>query len=320
MTRKWLVVPVLLAVLLAGCSPATPVAPVATAVPVAPEPFAGKTFYWLAAVNGDPFYIAGKAGWDAAAKDLGVQVKFVGPLDASLSEHNKIFEQLIADPNTAGILLYLMDFNAERPLVEEAQAKGIPVIIANTDSPFPRLGFVGTDHAQVGRSAAAIAAKAIGCKGSVGTIGNDSVVVPLRMKSFDEEMAKLCPDVEIVPMQTYHDAATQILATVDSYMIAHPDLTLLWFADGSSNKEIGPWRERIQAGSKTLFLGADMPKVALEAVKDGTWVGTVGQDTYSEEYWGLTYLVFAAQGKPVPDVTFVGAMNVTKDNVDQYLK
>lgn len=314
MTRK-LLVPVLLALVLAACAPAVvPVAPSAAA-----DPLAGKTFYWLAAVNGDAFYVPGLAGWKKAAEDFGVKAEFVGPIDANLAEQTKIFEQLIADPNTGGILFYALDFNAARPLIDEAQAKGIPVVVANTDAPYPRLAFIGTDHAQVGRSAAAVAAKAIGCKGSVGTVGNDSVVVPLRMKAFAEQMAILCPDVKVEPMATYHDAVTEAVSVVDNYMVAHPDLTLLWFADGSSNNSIGPWRERMQAGGKTLFLGSDMPPAALEAVKDGTWVGTIGQDTFAEEYWGLTFLVNTALGKAIPDTTFVAAMVVDKANVDKFI-
>lgn len=315
MTRK-LLVPVLLALLLAACAPAVAPTPVA----VAADPLAGKTFYWLAAVNGDAFYVPGLAGFNAAAKDLGVKVEFVGPLDANLAEQTKIFEQLIADPNTGGILFYALDFNASQPLIDEAQAKGIPVVVANTDSPLKtRVGFIGTDHKQIGMSAAAVAAKAIGCKGSVGTVGNDSVVVPLRMQAFAEQMAILCPDVKVEPMATYHDAVTEALSVVDNYMVAHPDLTLLWYADGSSNNSIGPWRERVQAGGKTLFLGSDMPPAALEAVKDGTWIGTIGQDTFAEEYWGLTFLVNAALGKGIPDTTFVAAMVVDKLNVDKFL-
>jgi len=310
---------VVLGLLLASCAPAIAPALAPEAPPVAVDPLAGKTFYWLAAVNGDAFYVPGLAGWTRAAEDLGVKVEFVGPLDANLNEQIKIFEQLIANPNTGGILFYAMDFSAAQPLVEEAAAKGIPVVVANTDSPYARIGFIGTDHAQLGRSAATVAAKAIGCKGSVGTVGNDSVVVPLRMKAFGEQMAKECPDVKVEQMATYHDAATEAVGIVDAYMVAHPDLTLLWFADGSSNNSIGPWRERIAAGGKTLFLGSDMPPAALEAVKDGTWIGSMGQDTFAEEYWGLVYLVNAALGRPIPDTTFVAALVVSPANVDKYL-
>lgn len=320
----------LVAVMLISCAPKVPVVvepvetvkPVVTEAPVEVNPLEGKTFYWLAANISNAFYVPGLEGWNAAAKELGVKVQFVGPLEgASVAEQSQIFEQLNSDPNTAGILFYAVDFNAAEPLIEEAEGKGIPVEVANTDSPYKtRSGFIGTDHKQMGQSSAAYAAKILGCKGSVGAIGNNSVVVPLRIQAFNEQIKVLCPDIKVYEESLYDGTALAAVATVDAYMIAHPDLSLLWFADGAANNTIGPWKERIEAGTKTLFLGSDMPPAALEAVKDGTWIGSMGQDTFAEEYWGLQMLVAKALGKSIPDTIFVASLVVTKDNVDQFIK
>jgi ribose transport system substrate-binding protein len=316
MTKK-LLVPVLLALVLAACAPA--VAPT-VAAPAVVDPLAGKTFYWLGDNISHPFYVIGLKGWNEAAKELGVKTQFVGPLVTDPAGQFKTLEELVANPNTAGILWYPENFTAGEPLIEEAQAKGIPVVIANSDSPFKtRVGFIGTDHGQMGRSAAAVAAKLINCKGSVGSIGNNSAPVLVRLQAFGDQMKVLCPNVKIEESAPYEGSALGAVATVDAYMVAHPDLTLLYFADGAASSTIAPWRERIQAGCKTLFLGSDMPDEALQAVKDGTWVATMGQDTYAEEYWGLTFLVNAALGKSIPDTTFVAAMIVDKTNVDKFL-
>jgi len=307
----------LVAVMLISCAPKVP-----AEAPKEANPLEGKTFYWLAANISNAFYVPGLEGWNAAAKELGVKVQFVGPLEgASVAEQSQTFEQLNADPNTGGILFYAVDFNAAEPLIEEAEGKGIPVEVGNTDSPYKtRSGFIGTDHKQIGQSAAAYAAKVLGCKGSVGAVGNNSVVVPLRMQAFNEQIKMLCPDITVYEESLYDGTAMAAVATVDAYMIAHPDLSLLWFADGAANNTIGPWKERIEAGTKTLFLGSDMPPAALDAVKDGTWIGLIGQDTYAEEYWGLQMLVAKALGKSIPDTIFVASLVVTKDNVDQFIK
>ncbi len=322
---KWLlVILIILAVILAGCTTAKPTpapAPVATAVSALTKVTDGKTFYWLAANNSNPFYVVGLRGWNAAAKDLGVKVEFVGPLEPNLAEQIKTLEQLIANPNTGGILWYAMDFNAGEPLVKEAVAKGIPIVIANTDSPFKtRDAFIGTDHEGMGRDAGNVAAKALDCKGSVGSVGNNGVVVPLRMKAFGEQVKVLCPDMVVYEMALYDGSAAGATSTVDAYMIAHPDLGLLYFADGAAGQTVEPWKERIAAGSKTLFLGSDMPPAALDAVKDGTWIATMTQDTESEEYWGLTFLVARANGKSIPDSTYPRARVVDKANVDQFIE
>lgn len=305
---------VIMAALLISCAP-KPVAPVAVV-----DPLAGKTFYWLAANNSNAFYLPGLAGWNDAAKDLGVKVEFVGPMDPNLAEQMKILEQLIANPNTAGILMYAMDFNAAEPLVKEAVAKGIPFVNGNNDSPYKvRNGFIGTSSEQMGVSAAEIAAKAIQCKGSVGTMGGVGVSAPPRSNAFNKHIVELCPDVKIIESGVYDGSTTDAMRIMDAYLLANPDMSLLWFVDGAAGEVTQSWKEHQQAGTKTLFLGTDMQPNALAAVKDGSWIASMGQDTYSEEYWGLQMLVAKARGRSIPDTVFPAALIVTKDNVDKYI-
>lgn len=279
------------------------------------------TYSWLAANNSNPFYDPGLKGWEAAAKELGAKVEFVGPLEPNLAEQIKTLEELTANPNTCGIFWYAMDFNAGEPMVKEAEAKGITVVIGNTDSPFKtRSGFVGTDNGAFGLEAAAAAAKAIDCKGKVGSIGNPGAGVSLRMDSFNKQIKVLCPDVEVVESGLFDGSVQQAATLLDSYTAAHPDLTLLWWSEGAAGQMVQPWKEKQQAGVKTLFLATDMPDATLEAVKDGTFIATMGQDTKIEEEIGLHMLWDKQHGKTIPDSVFPRTLTITKDNVDQYLK
>ena len=306
---------VIVLLLLAGCG-----APAPTAVP-APTAETG-VYYWLAINISHPFYIPGIAGWNAAAKELGVNAKFVGPQESILAEQIKTFEELIANPTTKGIFLYPMDANAGEPLVKEAEAKGITVVMGNSDSTFKtRSGFIGTDNVIMGQQAAAFAAKIINCKGSVGAIANNVGAASLdRAESFNAEIARLCPAVVVEDTGIFDANTGAGLALLDSYMIAHPNLTFLWWTEGSASLMVQPWKEKQDAGLKTLFLGTDMPDAGLEAVRDGIFIGTLGQDTFTEEYFGLLMLVTKQKGLNIPDTTLLGTIIVTKDNVGQYLK
>ena len=68
------------------------------------------------------------------------------------------------------------------------------------------------------------------------------------------------------------------------------------------------------------FLATDMPESTLQAVKDGVFAGSIGQDTYTEEYWGVLLLDALRKGLRVPDTLYLSAIIVTPENVDQYLK
>ena len=290
---------------------------IVTATPEEPQ----GTFYFLAANNSDPFYVPGVAGLKDAAAAVGGKAEFVGPMDLSIAAQVKTFEELIANPDTAGIMLYAIDHNALDPMVIEARAKGIPVVIGAADAPVKhRNAFVGYDNAVLGVQAAEWAAKLIGGKGKVGMMGViTGANVTERMTAFGEYLTANYPDIEVVEAGQHDGSAEGEVKALDSYLVAHPDLTLIWWADGAAGQMAQPIKERQAAGLTTLFLATDMPDSTLQAVKDGVFVGSVGQDTYTEAYWCVTLLDALRKGQRVPDSLYLSAILVDKANVEQFL-
>ena len=82
---------------------------------------ADQEYIWVAANVAHPFYTEGKAGWDAAAKALGVKASLVGPVASDVQQQITIIEQAIAKPTTAGILVYAVDYNALEPVLVKAR-------------------------------------------------------------------------------------------------------------------------------------------------------------------------------------------------------
>lgn len=325
----FVVVLLIWALMLSGCkddkeATATSVAdssPMPMPEPTSPPEKEPGTYYWLAANNSNSFYHPGLQGWNAAAEELNVNVEFVGPEEPNLAEQISTFEALIANPDTKGVFFYAMDFNAGEPMVIEAQENGIPVIYGNTDSPFKtRVGFVGTESKIMGQQAASYAESLIGCDDvSVAGLGNNGAVVPQRLQYFLDAFQELCPDATIMELGLNDGSLQGSISLLESYTIANPDVTLIWWGDGAAGQLVEVWKEIVDNGSKTLFLGTDMQQPALEAVRDGDWVGTIGQDTFAEEYWGLKFLVAYNKGLAIPDSTLLSTMIITPDNVDQYL-
>lgn len=300
----------------------TTVASCATApVPVtqAPMPHTG-TYYFLAANNSDPFYVPGVKGFKAAGDSVGMKTEFVGPMDLSTTAQMQTFEQLCASPDTKGVFWYAADFNAGEPILESCQAKGIPVVIGAADSPFKtRNAFVGYNNTVLGNQAAEWTAKLISCKGSVGTISVNGANLTERTEAFNKHIVELCPNVKVYQRATHDGSAQSASATIDAYMTAHPDLSLLWFADGGAGQQAQNWKDKQAQGVKTLFLATDMPPATLQAVKDGIFIGSVGQDTFTEEYFGLLLLDYINKGMRVPDTLYLSMIPVDKNNVDQYM-
>ena len=278
------------------------------------------TYYFLAGNNSDPFYIPGVAGFTDAATCVGMKSEFVGPMDLNLASQMKTFEELVASPETKGIFWYPMDFNAGEPFIKEAIAKGIPMVIGAADSPFKtRNAFIGYNNTVLGQQAGAWAAELIGCKGEVGTISVNGANLEERTKAFYEYIESVCPEVASYERATHDGSATSASATIEAYLVAHPDLSLLWFADGGAGQQAQTWKDKQAQGVKTLFLATDMPPATLQAVKDGIFVGSVGQDTYTEAYFGVLLMDALSKGLRVPDTLYLSAILIDKDNVDQFL-
>lgn len=307
----------LMMVMLAGCASKVP-APTEIAPP---QPTAETgTYYFLAANNSDPFYIPGVAGFTQAGKELGVKTEFVGPMDLSLAAQMKTFEELVANPDTKGIFWYAMDFNAGEPFVKEAIAKGIPVVIGAADSPYKtRSAFIGYNNTVLGQQAGAWAAKLTNCKGSVGTVSVIGPNLEERKAGFYAYLKQVCPDLKLIDPVTHDGSAANATAVLQAYMVANPDLTLLWFCDGGAGQQVQTWKDMQASGTKTMFLAMDMPPATLDAVKDGTFIGSVGQNTFAEEYWGMKLLYAKAHGIDIPDTVYLSAILVDKSNVDQYI-
>jgi len=298
-----------------------PVAEVVEVV-VTPEPAPERegTYYFLAGNNSDPFYVDGVKGFTEAAESVGMKSEFVGPMDLNLASQMKTFEELVASPETKGIFWYPMDFNAGEPFVKAAVDAGIPMVIGAADSPFKtRNAFIGYNNTVLGQQAGAWAAKLIDCKGEVGTISVNGPNLDERVNGFNEYIKSVCPEIMLHERATHDGSAASEAATLEAYLIAHPDLTLLWWADGAAGVQAGLWKDKQAQGVKTLFLATDMPQATLEAVRDGIFVGTVAQDTYTEEYWGVLLMDALQKGLRVPDTLYLSALLIDKTNVDKFL-
>lgn len=290
--------------------------------PAMPGPIGERdTFYFLAGNNRDPFYVPGVKGLMDAAAAVNMKAEFVGPMDANLAEHIAIFEQLNASSNTAGIMLYAWDPDAQAPLIQEAVDKGIPLVIGAADSPLKiRDAFVGYDNTILGQQAGAWIADLLGGHGVVGSVGINGYNVTERQEGMKSYLEANYPGITVIERTSHDGSAESGIKTLDAYLIANPDLDLLWWADGLAGQMAQPWKERQEAGAKTLFLGTDMPNATLQAVKDGVFVGSVGQDTYTEAYWCILALNELRLGRRVPDSLYLSALLVDQGNVDLYLE
>ena len=283
-----------------------------------------QEYYWLAANVGHPFYAEGKAGWDAGAKLLKVnKAELLGPLTGDVQQQVTMMEQLIANPNTAGILLYPVDYTAIGPVAQKARDKGITVILGNGDAEDKtwRDAFVGTDNLSLGRAAADLVAKTLNGKGKVGIVSFITAQNHQdRVKGFQDRLKEAYPGIEVVGIAPEDGSLEKEAAAARAFLQAHPDVNLLWTTDAGSGVVANVIKEFNLQG-KVLSVGTDRTTDQLDAIQDGTVSSTITQDTYAEQFISLMYLWLAYNNlSSLPDTTVTKPLIITKDNIDSQMK
>jgi ABC-type sugar transport system substrate-binding protein len=289
--------------------------------PTIVEPEDEQWYPFLAGNNRDPFYDPAQRALKDFAATYGVKTSFEGPMDLNLTSQMTTFEQLCNDPRVSGVYYYPMDFNAAEIYIKDCKEKGKPVVIGAADSPFKtRAGFIGVSDEVFGSQAGMWAEELTKCDGKVGTIALVQANTDARIKAFGKYLSTACPDLKQAERVTHDGSAASASAALDAYLVANPDLTLVYFADGSGGQQAAFWKDKqADPNFKTMFLATDSPPLTLQAVKDGIFIGTVAQDTYIETWWAMLMLYSLHNGKGVPDIMYLPVNRIDQSNVDQFM-
>ena len=120
------------------------------------------------------FWQAVKTGSEQAAADFDVEITFEGPETEAMVDKQVEMFQTALDKNPVAICLAAVDSKAFQPLLEKAQAAGIPVIgfDSGVDSDIP-VTTAATDNIAAAAMAADKMAELIGGEGEVAVIAHD---------------------------------------------------------------------------------------------------------------------------------------------------
>ncbi|MCO6451272.1 MAG: ABC transporter substrate-binding protein [Caldilineales bacterium] len=311
----------LVAAIVGACAaPAAPVAPAAGDDAAAPAEEAAAKPYIPVISKGfqHQFWQAVKLGSEQAAADYNVDITFEGP--ATESEVDKQIEMLQAAlaKNPAAICLAALDTQAAIPLLEEAQAKGIPVVgfDSGVDSDIP-VATAATDNIAAAALAADKMAELIGGSGQVAVLVHDqtSRTGIDRRDGFVNRMAEAYPDIEIVNID--YGAGDHLKSTdlAKAVMQANPELKGYFGANEGSI--IGVLNAATELGKEGLvIIGYDSGKQQIDAIRSGQEAGAITQNPIGIGYKCVEAAVKAINGEPVEKVIDTGFYWFDNSNID----
>jgi len=306
---------VVLAMVMAGCGGNAETAVEAPAQDAGPD-YSDERYVLIAPHIGIQYWQVHKAGFEAAASELGVQTFFTGVMGDSVEQQIAIMEQEIAK-NPAGILVGPLNGPAFVPVINKAIAAGIPVITVDTDSPgSDRLSYIGTDGYAAGQKAADIMAELIGEEGKVGVsnlVGFEACEA--RARGFIDRIDEAYPNMDVVAVVD-DKADTEVATRVNSEMIiANPDIKGIFGTDGVSPIGMGAAVKNLNKVGEITLLGFDPMPQTLQLMEEGVVEATMVQRTFAMSYYGLKML-FDYNRASLELVKGWDVENVQKDGVN----
>jgi ribose transport system substrate-binding protein len=275
-------------------------------------PVVSKSFMhqWMQAV---------KAGVDQAAKDLGVEVAFVGPEDETMIDRQIDILKTELSKNPVAVGLAALDSQAAIPTLQEAKARNIPVIAwdSGVASDIP-LTTVTTDNAAAAGIAADKMAEAIGRRGKVAIVAMDQTSLNsiARRDGFLNAMKKY-PDITVLEPQYGNGDHLRTTEIAKAVINGNPDLKGYFGAnEGSAVGVINAVRELRKEG-QIVVIGYDAGKIQLDAIRSGLMLGAVQQNPVKMGYLTVEWAYRAAVNKEVPPkIVDSGYVWADKNNLD----
>ncbi len=239
-----------------------------------------------------PYWQEAEAGFQDAAKWLGVKAEFAGPEKFSPEDELAAFKKAVAE-NPSGILISASHVDLFKDAIDSAVAAGIPVICIDSDAPTSkRLTFIGTDNYRAGMESAKRMGDLLKGQGRVVIVSIPGQFnLDERVRGVNDGLKKY-PGIKIA--QTIDDkgdprsANDQISALLVKNAKEKVDGIICLEASGGSGAAEA--LHRLDQGGKIPIVAFDKDPETLDFVERGVIAATIAQKPYVMSYYGLKFL------------------------------
>jgi ribose transport system substrate-binding protein len=280
-----------------------------------------KTFAVIPKGTTHEFWKSVHAGANKAARELGVEVIWKGPVrEDDRDEQIKVVETFLAR-GVDGIVLAPLDDRALLPVLEDAKARKVPVLIIDSSVQWDGyVSFVATDNEKAGGLAARGLGTLLGGKGSVLVMRyqTGSASTSERERGFLSTLRTEFPALQVVSDNQYGGATTETaFATAENLLSTHKDVQGIFCPNESTT--FGMLRALSAAGraGKVRFFGFDASPKLVEALQKAEIDGLVVQNPLRMGETAIRTLVALGQNKPVDKRVDTGAVLVTRENMNE---
>lgn len=273
------------------------------------------------------FFDKVKEGMQAAVDDLNEKLgykgedrivfSFEGPSgELDVESQINIIDAVLSE-NPSVLCLSAIDMESCQAQLETASENGIPVVVLDSGLSSDMFETVcSTDNKKAGEEAAKRLCEAIGDSGKIAIMAHveSSQNSQERKEGFVQEIVSNHPNVEIVFTGNENEEIS-INEMAESAITGYEDLKaffctnevttikVLEVLDGYKDREIA-------------VVGFDAGKKQIEAIKNGTEIGTVSQNPYGMGYATIVAAARASLGLENDDIIDSGYLWINKENLE----
>lgn len=262
----------------------------------------------------NPFFVQIRAGAEAEAKKLGVDLTVTDAQNDASQQANQL--QNFTSEGVDSIVVNPVDSDAAGPSVRAANKAGIPVVgVDRGVNKADTAALVASDNVEGGALGAKALAEKLGGRGTIVILQGQAGTSASRERGTGfAEGLKAYPGIKVVAKQPADFDRTKGLDVMTNLLQAHPDIDGV-FAENDEMalgaiKALGD-----RAGKDVQVVGFDGTPDGLKAVEAGTLYASVAQQPKQLGKIAVDNAVRAAEGKKVAETVKVPVKVVTKENV-----
>lgn len=301
------VVPLLLALLLLGCSHATQKKRVA-----------------FVTNNSADFWTLARRGCEKAAQDLAnVEVDFKMPADGTAAEQRRIFDDLLAK-GIDGIAISPVDPANQTQMINDA-AKQALIVTQDSDAPASnRACYLGTDNRAAGRQVGALIKEVLPNGGKIMVFVGQLDPQNARDRLGGVKEALQGSKVEIIDTRTDNTDPVRAKSNVADALVRYPDLAGcvgLWSYNGPAI--LNAIKDAGKVGQVKIVC-FDEEEQTLAGIKDGAIYATVVQQPFEFGYQSVRLIEKALRGDqseiPPNKLIYIPTLAIKQANVADFIK
>lgn len=262
----------------------------------------------------NPFFVQIRAGAEAEAKKLGVDLTVTDAQNDASQQANQL--QNFTSEGVDSIVVNPVDSDAAGSSVRAANKAGIPVVgVDRGVNKADTAALVASDNVEGGALGAKALAEKLGGRGTIVILQGQAGTSASRERGAGfAEGLKAYPGIKVVAKQPADFDRTKGLDVMTNLLQAHPDIDGV-FAENDEMalgaiKALGD-----RAGKDVQVVGFDGTPDGLKAVEAGTLYASVAQQPKQLGKIAVDNAVRAAEGKKVAETVKVPVKVVTKENV-----